>query len=88
MLQAERLDGRNKRVHRLALDALPDGAMITLTGHDAFAVKGDALLPWTPFGYGAAREKLRGVEVDVLTPPSILRALARGFRPRWHATAS
>ncbi len=88
VLQAERLDGRNKRVHRLALDALPDGAMISLTGHDAFAVKGDALLPWTPFGYGAAREKLRGVEVDVLTPPSVLRALARGFRPRWHATAS
>jgi hypothetical protein len=88
VLQAERLDGRRKRIHRLALDALPDGAMITLTGPDAFAVRGDALLPWTPFGYGARRDRLRGVEVDVLTPASILRVLSRGFQPRWHGTAS
>jgi hypothetical protein len=70
------------------LDALPDGAMITLTGNDVFAVKGDALLPWTPSGYTASRERLRAVEVDVLTPPSILRALSRGFAPRWHETAA
>jgi hypothetical protein len=86
MLQAERLDGRQKRVHRLALDDLPNGAMVTLTGNDAFAVKRDALLPWTPSGYGRPRERLKGVEVDVLTPPSIVRALSRGYRPRWHAT--
>ena len=64
VLQAERLDGRGKRVQRLALDELPDGAMITLTGVEAFAVRGDALLPWTPFGYGAPRDRLRGVETD------------------------
>ncbi len=87
-LHAERLDGRAKRIHRLALDALPDGAMITLTGDDAFAVKGDVLLPWTPSGYGKPRNRLRGVEVDVLTPPSILRALSRGFVPRWHESAA
>jgi len=84
VLHAERLDGRRKRTHRLALDTLPDGAMITLTGDDASAVKGDVLLPWTPSGYGVPRDRLRGVEVDVLTPPSILRALSRGFAPRWH----
>jgi hypothetical protein len=86
VLQAERLEGRGKRVHRLALDDLRDGAMITLTGADAFAVKGDTLLPWTPFGYGTPRDRLRGVEIDVLTPPSILRAMSRGYRPRWHET--
>jgi len=88
MLHAERLDGRNKRIHRRLLDALPDGAMITLTGGDAFAVKGDTLLPWTPSGYGPPRERLRGLEVDVLTPPSMLRALSRGFAPRWHETGT
>jgi hypothetical protein len=88
VLHAERLDGRTKRIHRLALDALPDAAMITLTGGDAFAVKDNALLPWTPSGYGKPRSRLRGVEVDVLTPPSILRALSRGFVPRWHETAN
>ena len=88
VLHAERLDGREKRVHRRALDELPDGTIITLTGTEALAVNGDALLPWTPSGYGPARERLRDVEVDVLTPPSILRALARGFAPRWHETAA
>jgi hypothetical protein len=88
VLHAERLDGRNKRIHRLALDALPDGAMVTFTGDDSFAVKRDALLPWTSSGYGKPRDRLRGVEVDVLTPPSILRALSRGFVPRWHEPAT
>src|SRR6185369_7421574 len=41
VLHAERLDGRQKRVHRRLLDELPDGAMITLTGAEALAVKGD-----------------------------------------------
>ena len=88
VLHAERLEGRGKRIHRRVLDELPDGAMVTLTGTEAFAIKGDALLPWTPSCYATPREKLRGVEVDVLTPPSMLRALLRGFAPRWHETAA
>jgi hypothetical protein len=88
VLHAERLEGRSKRIHRRALGDLPDGAMLTLTGSDALAVKGDTLLPWTPSGYDTPREKLRGIEVDVLTPPSILRVLSRGFAPRWHETGA
>jgi len=87
VLHAERLEGRRKRVHRRVLDELPDGAMVTLTGTEALAVRGDTLLPWAPSGYGTPRDRLRGVEVDVLTPPSMLRALSRGFAPRWHETS-
>jgi hypothetical protein len=29
----------------------------------------------------------RGVTVDVLTPPSILAVLKRGYAPRWHKSA-
>ena len=47
VLHAERLDGKAKRVHFRALDALPDGAMIARDGL-AFAVRGKHLLPWTP----------------------------------------
>src|SRR5436190_13101593 len=50
VLQTERLDGRNKRMHRRKLDGLPDGAMIALEG-GAFAVRGGSLLRWTPSGY-------------------------------------
>jgi hypothetical protein len=86
-LHAERLDGRAKRIHRHALDMLPDGAMIA-RGNDAFAVCGSKLLHWTPAGYSAALARPRGVTVDVLTPSSILAVLARGYAPLWHQSAN
>jgi hypothetical protein len=87
LLHAERLNGKGKRTHRRALDALPDGAMIAL-GHEALAVRGDRLLPWTPTGYGEARPRPRAVDVDVLTPPAILAVLKRGYTPLWHGSAT
>jgi hypothetical protein len=86
VLHAERLSGRTKRVHRRAIDDLPDGAMVTFIGTDVLAVNGDALLPWTPFGYGAPRKRPRGGDAVVITPPSVLRALSHGYRPQWHPT--
>ena len=59
---------------------LPDGAMIERAGRP-FAVRGDALLPWSFFGYGAPEPRPRTGRVRVLTPPSIVRALAAGYRP-------
>ena len=85
-LHAERLDGKQKRTHRRAIDALPDGAMIALDG-EAFAVRGKHLLHWSPSGYSERRARRRGIDVDVLTPPSMLTVLSRGYPPRWHATA-
>jgi hypothetical protein len=86
VLHAERLDGKAKRTHRRKADALPDGAMIALGGN-AFAVRTNRLLLWTPAGYGEARPRPLGTQVDVLTPPSILAVLERGYRPLWHASA-
>jgi len=85
-LQAERLDGKVKRTHRRRIDTLPDGAMIALGG-EAFAMRGKRLLRWTPSGYAKARPRPRGSDVDVLTPPSILAVLARGYRPLWHPSS-
>ena len=85
-LHAERLDGKAKRMHRRNIDALPDGAMIAIGGN-AFAVRGERLLPWTPSGYGRARARPRGTQVAVLTPPAIVAVLARGYRPLWHPSA-
>ncbi len=86
VLHAERLDGKAKRTHRRAIDALPDGAMIVLDG-EPYAVRGARLLRWTPRGYDAMPRRPRGVTVDVLTPPSILAVLKRGYAPRWHKSA-
>ena len=86
MLHDERLDGRAKRLHRRAIDALPDGAFIALDG-EPFCVRGDVLLHWTPQGYDARTTRPRGRIVDVLTPPAILAVLSAGYAPRWHAGA-
>jgi hypothetical protein len=87
VLHAERLAGRGKRLLRRPLDELPDGAFITLSGDDAFAVKGERLLRWTPQGYVDARRRPKGATADMLTPPSIARVLSRGYAPRWHESA-
>jgi hypothetical protein len=52
-----------------------------------FAVRGDALLRWSFFGYGAPEPRPRGERARVLTPPSIVGALAAGYRPRWAEAA-
>lgn len=86
-LHAERLDGRAKRRHRLPVDGLPDGAFIEGSTGEAFAVRGPLLLAWTPAGYIGAVPRPRGATVAVLTPPTMLSALADGYRPCWHRSA-
>ena len=86
-LHVERLRGRAKRLHRRAIDTLPDGAFIALE-EGAFAVRGDALLHWTLQSYDARKARPRGVAVDVLTPPAILAVLSAGYQPHWHPSAN
>jgi hypothetical protein len=87
ILHAERLDGKAKRTHRAKLDTLPDGAMIVL-GEHAFAVRGSRLLRWTSLGYSQSQSRPQGITVDVLTPPSIVTVLRRGYAPLWHPGAA
>jgi hypothetical protein len=87
VLHDERLRGRAKRLHRRKIDNLPDGAFVKM-GEDAFAVRGDALLHWTPEGYDPRTRRPKGIIVDVLTPPAILAVLSAGYRPHWHPSAA
>jgi hypothetical protein len=86
ILHAERLAGQTKRLHSQAINVLPDGAMVAI-GDEAFAVKGNQLLRWSPSGYVDAKPRPRGTTTNVLTPPSILAVLSRGYTPRWHPSA-
>jgi hypothetical protein len=86
ILHRERLQGRAKRLHRRAIEALPDGAFVALR-EGPFAVRGDVLLRWTPDGYEGREPRPRGHAVDVLTPPAILAVLSAGYRPHWHPSA-
>jgi len=85
-MHAERLDGKAKRLHSCAIDDLPDGAMIA-DGSDAFALRNGSLLRWSPRGYTESTPRPRGSAVRLLTPPSIVAVLARGYAPLWHFSA-
>jgi hypothetical protein len=85
-LHAERLEGRRQRRRHLKLETLPDGAFVAISGA-AYAVRQDHMLPWSFAGYGAAVSRPRGI-VEVLTPPSILAALASGYPARFGSGVS
>jgi hypothetical protein len=69
------------------LDRLPDGAFVALAAHATpYLVLGDALLPWSFAGYGQPLARSAGT-VQVLTPRSVIRALAHGYQPIIHASA-
>jgi hypothetical protein len=86
MLDAERREGRAKRLHRLDAGALPDGAMIRAPDGAFLALRGDAALVWSPAGYESLRLRPSG-PVEVLTPPVTLAALASGYAPLWAGNA-
>ena len=85
LLDVQRRAGRRKLVHRLRADDLPDGAMI-VDGARFLAIRGDQALVWLPGGYGG-RERRPAGNVQALTPPASLAALAQGYRPLWHPSA-
>jgi hypothetical protein len=87
VLHHERLDHGRKRLHALlvALDQLPDGAMVQQGEESFLVVQGRALL-WSTAGY--RRMELSSEDAMLLTPPSSLRALSAGYRPVLHPSAS
>lgn len=84
-LHAERLTGRAKRTYRAELGSLPDGTFITLDG-TAWLVWGESLFAWSAGGYTSRRPRPRRLEVEVLTPRSIVAVFAAGYRPSIHAS--
>jgi hypothetical protein len=82
VLHRERLVDGRKRVWRARLAALPDGAFVALDGRP-YAVRGGFLAPWSFAGYGALARFDADTDVDVLTPPSTVAALAAGYGPLW-----
>lgn len=71
------------------LDALPTGTVIVGPAtRRPLLVTGSHLQPFGFDGWEAPNDRPRGVEVEVLTPPMSVAALANGFGPRLHPTAS
>jgi hypothetical protein len=87
-LHAERIHGRDRRLHDAALDELPDGAFVLHAGAPHL-VLGDRLLAWSPAGYTAAQPRPSG-RAQLITPPSLVGVLRAGWEgavPLLHPSA-
>jgi hypothetical protein len=85
-LQTERGGPRRKQTYTADLRTLPDGAFITLDDR-AWLVWGANLFAWSDSGYTERRPRPALSEVQVLTPPSIVRVFSAGYRPMVHPSA-
>ncbi|MFO1033613.1 MAG: hypothetical protein U1E15_05890 [Hyphomicrobiales bacterium] len=82
LLHAERLSPA-----RMALpEDLPDGAMLQ-QDERFWARRRGHFLRWSFAGYDAQVKIGADKPVRVLTPPTILSILQKGYQPRWHASA-
>jgi hypothetical protein len=81
-LHAERLlpGSRERRLHDVALDGLPDGAFVLHDGAPHL-VAGAALLRWTPAGYAPRTPRPAGGRAALITPPSLVAVLRAGWTP-------
>jgi hypothetical protein len=69
---------------------LPDGAFVLLDG-EPWLVRGPTLRRWTPAGYLESRARSRAARVPLITPPSLVEVLRRGWEgvvPLVHPTAA
>lgn len=89
VLHQERLNGRQKATYPEKLSHLPRGCLVELEERgQPYLVLEDRLLPWQPEGYGQALPRLDHQIARVLTPPSVVRLLARGgYRVGIHPSA-
>jgi hypothetical protein len=81
-LHRERLVRVSGRAVERPIAELPDGAMIERNGRP-YALRGEMLLPWSFFGYGAPEPRPSAGQALTLTLPAIVAALSTGYRPRW-----
>lgn len=83
VLHAERLERGRKRVHPVpgSIDELPDGTVIAAGGVAYTLARGRAFR-WSESGYGPA-QPMPSAD-GLLTPPSTMLAMRRGYRPLLH----
>jgi len=90
VLHAQRaIRGGGKKTWQADVAELPPGTLIEHRGRPHLIWNGQPW-PWTFAGYEnpvAMNLAAGGVDVAVLTPPSIVRVFQSGFRPQVHASA-
>jgi hypothetical protein len=78
-LHADRLDGRNRRLHSMPWHDVPDGAFVELHGGPALVV-GGAVHQWVPVdGYSSSNSRPRTGDATLITPASNVAVLRAGY---------
>jgi hypothetical protein len=87
-LHVERVDSRSRRqlTRPASVGGLPDGVMVRRGGAPGLLI-GRRVLPWSFSGYGAPIAVSPATPVELLTPPSVVAAIAAGYRPLLHPSA-
>jgi hypothetical protein len=87
VLHKERISaGTNRRLVRAKVAELPDGVLVKLEGRPHL-LRDSRLWLWQPGGYRAPAA-LPHVQLEVLTPPSIVAIISAGYVPAVHASAT
>lgn len=85
VLHEERLNGRIKRTWRADVATLPDGTYVSIDGIPQI-VWGRELVTWSDGGYAERQTRPPHLDVDVLTPKSIVAVFQAGYRPNVHSS--
>lgn len=80
--QKERYDRGAKVTYTAAMNSLPDGCFIELNSHFYLIYQGQKYL-WSFAGY-SQKSNLSNEIVTVLTPKTVVNALANGYQPDYH----
>jgi hypothetical protein len=72
---------RSKQTYPEKLSNLPDGVMVTLdvTSGESYLLQNRQLRMWTPTGYAASIHGDPGMDVQVLTPKTVVNAISARF---------
>jgi hypothetical protein len=81
-IHEERVDPetRAQRRHPATFDDLPDGSFVLRDGAPHL-ILGDRLLAWSPAGYARSTPRPGGTDTVLLTPPSLVAVMRRGWQP-------
>lgn len=88
VLHSERI-ATGAHLHRFfdSIEDLPDGAFVTDDEQNAYLVLSHHLLRWSPAGYDGPAKQAIYYPIRVLTPDSVVRALAAGYPVGIHSSA-
>ena len=80
--------GRDRRLWTTPIDDLPAGTVILGDDHRPRLVLSDHTMRFTFTGWVDCQERPRRASVEVVTPPTSVAALARGYVPVLHPSAT